>query len=131
MPAPQDSGRPRGTAPAGRRRHYPAAYKAAIVWRYAALDRAGRTALLREERLRPSLVSQWRTQAEAAVLESMSGEPGGQPLRRVHVSDSLWAEITEAGARLDPPMSPERLIRALCAWYAGREAQPPGAQPGG
>jgi hypothetical protein len=116
---------PQDAAPAPRRRHYTAAYKAGIIWQYAALDRAGRTRLLRAERLRASLVSQWRAQAEEAVLQAMSGEAGGQPARLVHLSDSRWSALTEAGARLDPPIGPERLLRALTDWCIGRDDQPP------
>jgi transposase-like protein len=127
---PARTARTSGTAAAPQRRHYTAAYKASIVWQYAALDRSGRTALLRAEGLRASLVRQWRGQAEAAVLQALAAEPGGQPVRRVHVSDSLWGQLADGGASLDPPMSPERVIRALCSWWVGREEQPPGGQGG-
>ena len=83
-------------------------------------------AFLRAEGLRASLVSQWRGQVYAAAREALSGEPGGQPARRIHISDSQWAELAEAGAAASPPMSPERLVRALCAWYTGRENRLPG-----
>jgi hypothetical protein len=109
-----------------RPRRFTAAYKIGILERYDDLDRAGKTALLRAEGLRASLVSQWRAQVYAAAREALSGEPGGQPARRIHISDSQWAELAAAGAAASPPMSPERLVRALCAWYTGRENRLPG-----
>jgi hypothetical protein len=112
-----------------RPRRFTAAYKINVLERYDTLDRPAKTALLRAEGLRASLVSQWRAQVYAAALEALSGDPGGQPARRIHISDSQWAELTEAGAAADPPMSPERLIRALCAWYTGRENRLPGQRP--
>jgi hypothetical protein len=112
-------GRPR------RPRRFTAAYKIGILERYDGLDRSGKTALLRAEGLRASLVSQWRAQVYAAALEALAGEPGGQPRRPIPFSDSLWAELTAAGAAASPPMSTERLVRALCACYTGREKRLP------
>ena len=126
MPDPQDGGTPRPRRP----RRFTADYKIWVLQRYDDLDRPAKTEFLRAEGLRASLVSQWRAQVYAAAREALSGEPGGQPARRIHISDSQWAELTDAGAAADPPMSPERLVRALCAWYTGREGRLPGKPAG-
>ena len=104
-----------------RPRRFTASYKIGILERYDTLDRTGKTALLRDEGLRASQVSKWRAQAYAAARSALSGEPGRQPARRIHISDSQWAELAAIGAALDPPMSPERLVRALCASFTGRD----------
>jgi hypothetical protein len=108
-----------------RPRRFTAVYKVGILERYDALGRAGKTELLRAEGLRASQVSEWRAQVYAAALEALAGEPGGAPARRIHISDSQWAELAAAGAAADPPMGPERLVRALCACYTGREKRLP------
>jgi transposase-like protein len=109
-------------APGPRRqaRRFPAAYKQAILQEYASLDRLGRTALLRRENLRASQISRWRSQAGKASMQALSTEPGGQPPRKIHISEPLWNELTQAGAQASPPMTPERLLRALASWYVGR-----------
>jgi hypothetical protein len=108
-----------------RPRRFTARYKIGILERYDTLDRAGKTDLLRAEGLRASLVSQWRAQVYAAALEALAGEPGRQPAHVIHISKSQWAELAAAGAAADPPMRPERLVRALCAWFTGREKRLP------
>jgi transposase-like protein len=112
-------------------RRFPAPYKTAILEEYASLDRAGRTALLRRENLRSGLLSQWRRQARRGSIQALSTEPGGQPVRKIHFSESLWSELTEAGAQASPPMTPERLLRALASWYVGRTGRLPGPGPDG
>jgi hypothetical protein len=107
-------------------RRFPAAYKQAILGEYNSLDRAGRTALLRRENLRASTISRWRRQASKASMQALSTEPGGQPARKIHISDPLWTELTQAGAQARPPMTPERLLRALASWYVGRTDRLPG-----
>ena len=122
------------TAPAQRAapRHFPARYKIGILAEYDTLDRPGKTALLRRERLRASQVSQWRAQVYAAALQALGVEPGSQPPRRVHVSDSLWELFTSAAARHDPPFRPERLIRAFIRYHAGlTDYLPPRPAPPG
>lgn len=119
-----------GASPAGdaarRARRYPAAYKLRVLTEYHTLDRAGKRALLARERLRASQLSQWRAQACAGALDALSGEPGGQPARTIHISDAMWADLAADGASLDPPFSPERLVRALCSWRTGRDTRLPG-----
>jgi len=127
--------RPRRQAaarPAGRAapRHFPARYKVEILAEYDTLDRAGKTALLRRERLRASQISQWRGQVYAAALQALGAEPGSQPVRRIHVSDSVWELFTGAAARHDPPFRPERLIRAFIRYHAGlTDHLPPRPEP--
>ena len=111
-------------APARRRqpsapRSFPARYKMAILSEYDKLDRQGRTALLRREQLRASQVSQWRALALAGALEALGAEPGSQPVRRVHVSDSLWRQFSAAAQAADPPFKPEQLIRAFLRYHTG------------
>lgn len=114
-------------APQRRARRFAAPYKRAILEEYGSLDRAGKTALLQRENLRASLLSQWRRQAAKGSLLALGTEPGGQPARKIHISESLWSELADAGAEASPPMTPERLLRALASWYVGRTGRLPGA----
>jgi len=117
-----------GAAAGGRQqrpRRFTVSYKLQILERYDTLNRAGKTALLRAEGLRASQVSQWRAQVYAAARAALSGEPGRQPARRIHISDSQWADLEAIGAAQDPPMSPERVVRALCAVATGRDTRLP------
>ncbi len=59
-------------------RRYPAAYKAKILAEYDQLDKAGKGALLRRERLYSSLISEWRKQRDRGALEAL-GKPSGRP----------------------------------------------------
>ena len=54
-----------------RRRTYTAKYKRDILAEYDRLDRQGRGALLRREKLYTSLVSAWRDQREKRVLVAL------------------------------------------------------------
>lgn len=111
-------------------RHFPARYKIAILSEYDTLDRAGKTALLRRERLRASQLSEWRRMVYAAALQALSAEPGSQPAHRIHASGPLWHLFTEAAARHDPPFRPERLIRAFMRFQAGlTDYLPPRPEP--
>jgi hypothetical protein len=124
-------GRPRPAAPdRAAPRHFPARYKIGILAEYDTLGRAGKTELLRRERLRASQVSQWRKQVYEAALHALGAEPGSQPARRVHVSDSLWTQFTAIAAQYDPPFRPERLIRAYIRWVVGvTDYLPPRPEP--
>lgn len=101
----------------GTPRHWPASYKLSILAEYDKLDRAGRTALLRREQLRASQISRWRDQVYAAAAAALGAEPGSQPVRRVHVSESLWQQFSEAAAAAG--FRPEQLIRAFLRYHAG------------
>lgn len=126
MPATRPRAAAAGGAEAARRpRRYPADYKISVLRKYDALNPAGRRELLRAEGLRASLVSQWRAQVYEAAREALSADPGGKPARRIHVSDPVWADLTALAASAEPPMSPERLARALFAWATGREDRLP------
>lgn len=59
-------------------RRYPAAYKAKILAEYDTLDKAGKGALLRRERLYSSLISEWRKQRDRGAIEAL-GKPTGRP----------------------------------------------------
>lgn len=60
-------------------RRYPAAYKAKILAEYDALDKAGKGALLRRERLYSSLIPEWRKQRDRGALEAL-GKSSGRPM---------------------------------------------------
>lgn len=128
-PAEAQAGRRQGPA-RKTPRHFPARYKIAILAEYDTLDRRGKTALLQRENLRASQISRWRVQVYAAALEALGGEPGSQPVRRIHVSESVWQQATAAGAAADPPMRPEQLVRAFLRYHVGlTDYLPP--RPGG
>ena len=126
VPVPANQ-RPPRTSPARQAGHgaratprrFPARYKLNILLRYQRLDRAGRTALLESENLRASQVSRWRAQARAGALKALDSEPGSQPARPVHASDTLWAAFTEACLLHDPPMRPEQMLRAFMRYHVG------------
>ena len=115
--------------PAAGRRAWPAPYKISILEEYDQLDRAGKTALLRREKLRASQVSQWRSQVYAAALEALSATPGSQPAHKIHAADALWEAFTGAAARCEPSMTPDRLIRAVMRYYAGYTDHLPARPP--
>ena len=121
MPAKQTAARTRGRREPARKtpRHFPARYKIDILTEYDTLNRAGKTALLQRENLRASQISRWREQVYAAALEALGAEPGSQPVRRIHVSESVWQQATAAAAAADLPMRPEQLVRAFLRYYAG------------
>ena len=62
-----------------RRRTYTAKYKRDILAEYDHLDRQGRGALLRREKLYTSLVSAWRDQREKGVLVALARPAGAPP----------------------------------------------------
>jgi hypothetical protein len=127
---PRPAGPRAAAAPRARPRHFPARYKIAILSDYDKLGRAGKTALLRRERLRASQISQWRAQVYAAALQALGGEPGSQPAHRIHASATLWDMFSEAAARHDPPYRPERLLRAFMRYQAGlTDHLPPRPEP--
>ena len=62
-----------------RRRTYTAKYKRDILTEYDSLDRQGRGALLRREKLYTSLVSSWRDQRDKGVLVALARPAGAPP----------------------------------------------------
>ncbi|TFD75186.1 hypothetical protein [Cryobacterium psychrophilum] len=62
-----------------RRRTYTAKYKRDILTEYDSLDRQGRGALLRREKLYTSLVGKWRDQHDKGVLEALARPAGAPP----------------------------------------------------
>ena len=100
MPAAPDPEVP----PRAKRRAYSASYKARILAEYAALDAAGRGALLRREGLYSSHISSWRAlrdQGALAALASGPGRPPADPLERENVrlqreNARLQRELTTA-----------------------------------
>lgn len=126
MPARKPQG---GDGDAGRtrRRRYTASEKIAFLSAYDDIaERAAKTRFLTDNGLSASLISQWRRQVYEAAREALAAEPGGQPARKIHLSKAVWNDLTALGAALDPPMSPERYVRALCSWATGRDRRIPG-----
>jgi transposase-like protein len=90
-------------------RTFTASYKAEIVAKYEALDRAGKGALLRQEGLYTSLVGKWRAQRDKgalAGLASPSGRPAGderdrQILKLRKEKECLEAELGTARKVID------------------------------
>ena len=86
------------------RRTYTAKYKLAILAEYEALDRDGKGALLRRERLYTSLISEWRKQRDRGALEALSrprGRPAADPVERETArlraeNERLAAELAKA-----------------------------------
>ena len=112
------TGRSEGAPTPALRRSFAAAYKLGVLERYDQADRDARTEILRAEQLRPSQISQWRRQRDAAALIGMSKEPGGQPAREVHASDGLWQDFGDAAAAAG--YRPAQLLRVVMRYYCGR-----------
>ncbi|HUG84587.1 MAG TPA: hypothetical protein VMM13_08470 [Euzebya sp.] len=62
-----------------KRRTYTAKYKLAILAEYDGLDRDGKGALLRREKLYTSLLSEWRKQRDRSALQALSATRGRPP----------------------------------------------------
>lgn len=115
------------TADRARPRRYSADQKIRFLAAYDELaDRAAKTRWLKDTGLSASLISQWRSQVYEAAREALAGEPGGQPARKIHLSKAIWGDLAALGAGLDPQMTPERYVRALCSWATGRDTRIPG-----
>ncbi len=86
------------------RRTYSARYKAQILLEYAALDAAGRGALLRRHGLYTSHIANWRKLREQGGLAALAGTPGRPPtdprereLARLQQDNAhLQAELSKA-----------------------------------
>jgi len=117
MAARRPAARPGGQA-RPRRRQFPALYKLRIIATYDQLDRAGKGALLRQEHLRASQISQWRKQRDKAALEDLGREPGGQPAHVVHAGGGLWEAFGAVAAVLGY-RRPEQLLRIVMRYYVG------------
>ena len=85
-----------------KRRTYSARYKLEILAEYEQLDREGKGALLRRERLYTSLISEWRKQRDRGALEALSAPRGRPPAdpkdRRI---EQLEAEKAKLAKELD------------------------------
>ena len=84
------------------RRTYAAKYKLAVLAEYDALDRDGKGALLRRERLYTSLISEWRKQRDKGALEALGktrGRPPADPVERENAR--LKAQVAKLEAELD------------------------------
>ena len=85
-------------------RRYTAAYKQRILEEYERLDREGKGALLRRERLYTSLISEWRKQRDRGALAALSrprGRPPADPVERETArlraeNERLAAELAKA-----------------------------------
>ncbi len=95
------------------RRTYTAKYKLAILAEYDALDRDGKGALLRRERLYTSLLSEWRKQRDRGALEALGrprGRPSADPVERE--TARLRAENERTGCRVVEGSAGVRTSRA-------------------
>ena len=85
-----------------RRRQYSARYKLQVLAEYEQLNREGKGALLRREKLYTSLISEWRKQRDRGALEALSQPRGRPPVnpkdRRI---EQLEAEKAKLAAELD------------------------------
>ena len=93
-----------------RRRTYTAKYKRDILAEYDRLDRQGRGALLRREKLYTSLVSAWRDQREKGVLVALA-RPAGAPPASVAEKDA--ARLRRENLRLSGLLDTARQVISI------------------
>ena len=93
-----------------RRRTYTAKYKRDILAEYDRLDRQGRGALLRREKLYTSLVSAWRDQREKGVLVAWA-RPAGAPPASVAEKDA--ARLRRENLRLSGELDTARQVISI------------------
>ena len=93
-----------------RRRTYTAKYKRDILAEYDRLDRQGRGALLRREKLYTSLVSAWRDQREKGVLVALA-RPAGAPPASVAEKDA--ARLRRENLRLSGELDTARQVISI------------------
>ena len=93
-----------------RRRTYTAKYKRDILAEYDRLDRQGRGALLRREKLYTSLVSAWHDQREKGVLVALA-RPAGAPPASVAEKDA--ARLRRENLRLSGLLDTARQVISI------------------
>ncbi len=93
-----------------RRRTYTAKYKRDILTEYDRLDRQGRGALLRREKLYTSLVSSWRDQRDKGVLVALA-RPAGAPPASIAEKDA--ARLLKENLRLSGELDTARQVIAI------------------
>ena len=93
-----------------RRRTYTAKYKRDILAEYDRLDRQGRGALLRREKLYTSLVSAWHDQREKGVLVALA-RPAGAPTASVAEKDA--ARLRRENLRLSGLLDTARQVISI------------------
>ena len=90
-----------------RRRTYTAKYKRDILTEYDSLDRQGRGALLRREKLYTSLVSSWRDQRDKGVLVALARPAGAPP---ASIADKDAARLLKENLRLSRELDTARQV---------------------
>ena len=93
-----------------RRRTYTAKYKRDILTEYDSLDRQGRGALLRREKLYTSLVSSWRDQRDKGVLVALARPAGAPP---ASIADKDAARLLKENLRLSRELDTARQVIAI------------------
>ncbi|SDN88451.1 hypothetical protein SAMN05216368_10815 [Cryobacterium flavum] len=93
-----------------RRRTYTAKYKRDILTEYDRLDRQGRGALLRREKLYTSLVSSWRDQRDKGVLVALARPAGAPP---ASIADKDAARLLKENLRLSRELDTARQVIAI------------------
>ncbi len=96
-----------------RRRTYMAKYKRDILTEYDSLDRQGRGALLRREKLYTSLLSSWRDQRDqrdTGVLAALA-RPAGAPPASTSGKDA--ARLLKENLRLSGELDTARQVIAI------------------
>ena len=93
-----------------RRRTYTAKYKRDILTEYDRLDRQGRGALLRREKLYTSLVSSWRDQRDKGVLVALARPAGAPP---ASIADKDAARLLKENLRLSRELDTARQVIAF------------------
>jgi len=93
-----------------RRRTYTAKYKRDILTEYDSLNRQGRGALLRREKLYTSLVSSWRDQRDKGVLAALARPAGAPP---ASTSEKDAARLRKENVRLLGELDTARQVIAI------------------
>jgi hypothetical protein len=93
-----------------RRRTYTAKYKRDILTEYDSLNRQGRGALLRREKLYTSLVSSWRDQRDKGVLVALARPAGAPP---ASTSEKDAARLRKENLQLSGELDTARQVIAI------------------
>jgi transposase-like protein len=92
------------------RRTYTAKYKRDILTEYDSLDRQGRGALLRREKLYTSLVGKWRDQRDKGVLVALARPAGAPP---ASIAEKEAVRLRKENVRLTGELDTARQVIAI------------------
>jgi len=93
-----------------KRRTYTAKYKRDILTEYDSLDRQGRGALLRREKLYTSLVGKWRDQRDKGVLVALARPAGAPP---ASIAEKEAVRLRKENVRLTGELDTARQVIAI------------------